>query len=111
MTQQNPTNEKVALDLVLQGLDARGWKPTALWDSEETIKVPKEWDRAKLIEEAAAVEMASITLKKDEARGQIMLCWGNSPSELIYDNTTNHGFDEDLHAVQVEIWPSYPDVD
>lgn len=102
--------EQQALALIIYNLQQQGWNPTRAWDGEESVDVEgKSIDE--IVEECASTDQAYLSFRKGVHRGQVMMVWGNSPSELVADHTESNGFGAAVDAALRSVWLTYPDVE
>jgi len=102
--------EQQALARIISNLQQQGWNPSRVWDGEESVEA-KGKTTEEIVEECAAIEQAYLSFRRGQDLGQVMMVWGNSPSELIADHTENNGVGAAVDAALLSVWPTYPDVE
>ncbi|MNX89700.1 hypothetical protein D3C86_1217210 [compost metagenome] len=102
--------EKEGLVKIIEGMRSRGWQPTQVFDGEEYIALEPGQDAASIVEECSSTDDSTLIFNgiSPSRRGSLYLVWGNSPSELVADNSIGHGFDVDLDETLRDVFPGWP---
>lgn len=102
--------EKAGLAKIIDHMKAAGWVPYKLCDGEEFEPIQPGSATAEVVEACCATDEATLYFNTEPGRmgHSVFLVWGNSPSELIADNSMGHGFDVALDEALRAVFPGYP---
>jgi hypothetical protein len=99
--------EKAGLAKVIRNLKAQGWQPYKVWDGGSDVPVAR-LEVEQVAEECCTTDESTLHFACGKNQGYTLLVWGNSPSELIADNSMGGGFDEALNSALRQAFPGWP---
>lgn len=82
-----PSNDREAITLILEGLQADGWVLTRVNDSEESYRLGNNITRA--VGHVTDVDFAHVFMERGEETGWVWFVLGNDPEEVAADYSTN----------------------
>lgn len=96
--------EKAGLAQIIDRMKKAGWNPYRVWDGGENQSVLGR-STGEIAEVCCSTGDASLYFDNGSEGHCAYLVWGNSPEELIADNSMGGGFEVALDAAIAEVFP------